>query len=253
MNGVSLETLGWGINDWGGSKEGVTDRRGSNILIPHRPGQTWRRKIADSRTLTFHMWVLGCDEDGVTPSGVAAQEAQMLDNWRYLRDLFWGSTSELLSLTKRWDSAYYVATGEAEFAGGLEPVGLGTTAARFTVDLHMPDPYFYGAEDTAQVTTSAATIDNIGHDDLHRLTLDFAGAGSGQYILTNATTGDTLTIDNFGTISVDTWDFTAVKGGSSILGDVTSTNDFWMSLARGGNALDINQGTCDVTWSPAYL
>lgn len=255
FNGLSLETLAWGIDKWGGSLESVPKRRGGMITVPHRPGQVWTPQVTDSRTLTFAMWVTCNDPaDGTVPVGQAAQEAQLLDNWAELRAAFWGVGTAEKTLTKRWTGGYNVASGLASFVGGLEPTGFGMQMARFTVDLFMADPYFYGPSDVRAITTAGGDITNAGDDATARITLAFSGSSTGSYVLTNTTTSEALTITNTGTIAVDVWNFAATKSAASILGNVSSTGDpFWLTLATGVNSFTLNRNDCNVTWTPAYL
>lgn len=250
-DGVSLQTQAWGIDKWGGDLEAPPKRRGGTLMIPTRPGQLWRPTIADSRTLTFAMWLVDCDEDGVYAATVAERQAQMLANWEMLRGLFWGSGQRELDLVKRWGSGYAEAEGQACFVNGLQPSSLGMQGARFTVDLMMSDPYFYGDLVTGRVTTSGVDLENIGDDRTVRLQLDFKSGTA--YQLTNETTDETITVATNGAVSVDVWDMDAVKAGNHVAGVVSSDADGpWMSLAQGTNHLTLNSGVCDVTWRPVF-
>lgn len=143
INGTSLQTLRWQIEDFGGTLEAPPPFRGDTITVPYAEGQVWRERVADARTITFPMVVFACDSTGAN-----ASETQLRKNWYTLRALFWGSGGAQLAITRRWaaglmSAGAITATGHGVFAGGLEPVNIGMQGLRFTVDIFMPDPYFY--------------------------------------------------------------------------------------------------------------
>lgn len=250
---VSLNTLAWNISSWGDGRRAVPKFRGSNITVPHRPGEVWRPKIADANVLTLGMWVRGCEADGTV---TAERRGQFNKNWQDLANLFWNPNAQLTLTrkTRQANGSIRTDTALVEYAGGLEPSVEVPQGAKFTVDLKMADPYFYGASDSQQITTAGGTITNIGDDACRKLTLSFAGSSTGSYVLTNTTTGEAVTVANTGTIVLNTWDFSAIKSAASILGNVSSTGDpFWMTLARGANVFTLNRNTCTVAWQPVYL
>lgn len=250
VDGVALNTLARNIETWGGSRLAPPPMRGSDQRIPLRPGDKWRKKLADSRTITFGMWVQGCDDDGIVP---ADSHAEFNQNWSELRRLMWKSYRQVaLVKRERRPSGLITATASAQFYGGLEPGMLDPASAKFTVDMHLADPYFYMADVVEDAITDTATITPDSDDVERKLTLAFSGGG--PYTLTNAATGRELTVDNTGAIDVDCWNFTAIKAGVSVGGDLSVTGDddeaFWMTLIPEDNDLTVTGGQVVITRKP---
>jgi hypothetical protein len=126
--------------------------------VPWIPGQQYVLKVPDSKTLSFSMWVVGCNPDGTAPTN-GSQRSTFVRNWQMLRTLLW-ARQESFTLVKRFfDSQGVLRTvsGTAEFAGGLEPSMTGATRATFQVDLLMADPFFYGDTVTIYFNTLDAS------------------------------------------------------------------------------------------------
>lgn len=148
VNGTSLQTYAWNISTLGGSRSGVPPLRGSNRALAYFPGQQWRPKVPDQRTLSLAMWVLGSDANGVAPPAGSTQEIAFTANLAALQALFWsGGHGEQITLTKRWRTQAGVqsASALAELAGTLEPEMTGPYRGTLVVDLLLADPFFYGA------------------------------------------------------------------------------------------------------------
>ena len=246
VNGSSLNTFARNLSTLEG-RWGAPPLRGENVLVPGRPGRAWVRKVPDQRTITLAGWVRGANDDGTIP---AESRGKFFENWIALRKLLWHPASQQ-SLTKRWkgtDGIVKTAVGQVEFAGGLEPSMQGDRGAAFTCDLLMADPYFYGAQQTAHVTTSGLTVVNDGDDRARAMTLTFSAAAA----LTNTSTGRAITVT--GATVVDVMQFSATTigpGGVSTTGWPTEV--FWYFLQLGNNVLTLSAGTCDIAWQPVYL
>ncbi len=145
VNGTILNTLAYNIETLSG-REGIPPRRGSNVVIPYKPGRLWVPKLEDERPLTLAMWVRDADVNGVQAATATARRAQLRDNIETLKNLF-GVFDELLTLERkiRLGSGLVTRTAEAECVGTMpfEWVEGHFSFAKFVADLVMPDPYWY--------------------------------------------------------------------------------------------------------------
>lgn len=141
--GTSLHTYAQSIETLSGL--GPPAMRGENIVIPLRPGAMYIQKTADQQLLTLAMWLRGVasSADGGT---TAATREQYMRNWNDLVRLLWRDGS-LFPLTKRFydgaNPSIISATAQVEYRGGLKPTFIGRNAAKCTVDLNIPDAFFF--------------------------------------------------------------------------------------------------------------
>lgn len=158
-----LSTPAYNIDTWGDDRQKPPAFRGDNPIVPLVPGASWVSKVADQKTITLAGWVIGESDSGLNiPS--AQKKQKFHDNWTNLRS--WLAQAGQFTVTKRWTDTtgtFRTATAQAEFAGGLAPAAFSPSGARFTVDLRLADPYFYGtavavAFDTSVTGTYHPTI-----------------------------------------------------------------------------------------------
>jgi len=269
VDGTSLQTWARNISTLGGSRWGVPSMRGSNIMVPGRAGALWQPKVADSRTITLAMWVRGTDDNGVLGT---TPKKTFTANWRALQQLLWKPDGTQFSLTKRWDDGSGVksATALAEFAGGLEPTMMGPYGAKFTVDLLLADPYFYGTQVTSTLAVGVGQVVNNAGDvpaTPYGMSLKFNGALTNGKV-TNSTVSPNVWAQWTGAISggdgitLDVDEFTAIKqsDSSNQIGGVSYSpgpNGEWFYMAKGNNTLTLTAsagaGTCTFKHRPAYL
>lgn len=143
VDGTSLETYAWGIQQLVEAREAPPPLRGEDYVIPEAAGQLWVPKVPDSRVITLEMWVIGQDA-----AGNVTDDAGWRANLRALRALLWVPDAQV-TLTKRWRASgggVDSASAEVQYAGGLtyEVEDRGLMVARTSVDLKLADPYFYG-------------------------------------------------------------------------------------------------------------
>lgn len=158
-----LSTPAYNIETWGDDRQKPPAFRGGNLVVPLSPGETYVPKIADAQTKTLAGWVLGESDSGVNIVG-SQRKQQFHNNWAMIRS--WFAREGQFTITKRWiDTAgvFRTATALVEFAGGLSPAVFSPSGAKFTVDIHFADPYFYGpavsiAFDTSATGSYAGTI-----------------------------------------------------------------------------------------------
>lgn len=69
VNGVVLNTLAKNISSLAGRLRAPAYRTG-NVVVPGSHGELWvPNKKFQANTITFPMWVVGCDDDGEIPGG----------------------------------------------------------------------------------------------------------------------------------------------------------------------------------------
>src|SRR5712692_9521566 len=158
IDGTPLQTFAYNIATLGGSRFDLPPLRGSNMTFAYRPGQIWRPKIADARTMTLLMWVAGVDPNTRGAPGPYGPQQSWADNWNMLRRLFWGPSRQVV-LERLWKLTVggtpTLVAGTAHAQLGPSPLSsalamTGPARADFAVDFVLADPFFYG---TPIVTT----------------------------------------------------------------------------------------------------
>lgn len=259
VNGVSLQTLGWGIDAPGGSLEAPPPPRGGDIGVAHRDGALHRARTPDPRTLTFPMYVLDCDAAG---AGSGYLEA----NWAALRAAFYGTPNGQSVVAKRWGGGYYTAVSYCVYAGGLEYTSMGEQARRFAVDLTLSDPWFYSTEQTLgtfAVGTHDITDDVLGDVRSPRYTITYTGPLTNPTVTVKQSTTVLSTLTYTGdiasakTLVVDWPDFT-VSGTDTAASveHITATSQPWVDLAPVATSVVIGgsgAGSVKLEYFPAWF
>lgn len=267
VNGVPLQTLAYNISTWGGDLQAPPPLRGEDLTIPYVPGRRLMPRVPDSRSMTFNMWVVGADVDGKVPAS-ATMRAEFEKNFKMLRNLFWNQ-GKPITLTKRWreygSSTVLSASATGIFSGGFAPSMNGAQRATYSVEVFLPDPFFYGAEQTvnfAGTATSNQTFTVPGDYETSRMTMTFNGARTNMR-LTNTSRGIYVNVNHVlgsgSSIVVNPETWTAVRDTTtnvvSQLTYVGHTN--WMSLAPGSQTLSLTSssgtGTGVLKYTPRYL
>lgn len=272
VNGVSLQTLAFNVETWGGDKEAPPPLRGDDITIPYAAGRMWTPRVVDSRTITLSMWVIGADSNGFAPSS-GTRRAEFEKNWKMLRSLLWTPDAQI-TLTKRFrpygSTTVTTASAKAQYIGGLRPSMQGRERAMFTVDLLLSDPYFYGSEIeldfAAGATTRTITPTILGDARTTDIDIDFLGARSTPK-LTNSSLGHSVTYDeglaagNIATLDVKgfdaRWGATAPATSRRPGRVIHAGNPHWMTLAPGVQTLTLTgesgTGGASLRYRPAYI
>lgn len=268
LNGVNLQSHAYNIQTFGGSRSGVPGLRGEDVELAYRPGKMPGPRYADARVITLAMWVKDTAADG---SRTKSARKHFLENWNMLKRLFWNQGREMI-LTRRWDEGSGLITADAtvRFGGGLEPDMIGPTAARFTVDLVMANPFFYGQQQTVVVAASGSTnftnpgdVDSTGFG----VEVEFTGALTNPQ-LTNVTPAPDVWL-KAGT-SIASLDEVRVNLDPDIMtcdrvsddADLLSTlshggSHYWMVVVPGSNQIQLTQssgaGQATLKYRPVYL
>lgn len=154
------------------------------------------------------------------------------------------------TLTRQLDTSPMQTTaGLARYVSGLSPDRLGAVGARCAFTVLLLDGYFYdtaASTTTTTVTTAGGTVMVGGQARTRRMTLTFTGvSGAWTMVLTNTTTGVSVTLTGSGTtpVVVDVEAFTATQGGANVIGNVAHSGDnYFMVLAPGNNVFTLTGG-----------
>jgi hypothetical protein len=270
VNGVSLNQYCWSIKTIGGSRLAVPKLRGDNTLFPYRDGRAFRPKNADSRVITLAMWVAGIDPGTDNPHS-SNQAVQFNDNWKAIQRLFWSPDEQLLITRRWWENAdtpvLKEATALGELAGTMDPTMTGRTRADFAVDLLLSDPFFYGPEITANLSTSG-TVNVVNPGDIpvwSTIKITLNGELTSPTIVNQTADPDvwmrinTSVIAN--PINIDVGEFTVINSfdNSHLTGSVSHSGfRAWMKLLPGTNTLKLTStgnstGNAVLKFKPAYL
>lgn len=265
VDGTSIQQYAWNVATLGGDRDSVPGWRGQDRVFAYKAGAAVRPMVADSRTLTLLMWVVGMNADGTVP---ASQEIAYNENRRMLKRLFWKPGGATFALTKRWnDSAgLHSATAQGRIDGNMSPEMHGPHGSAFVVDVFLPDPWFYGAEVSTPVPlTTPTVILNDGDDVCTSLAVDFVGQLTNPKI-TNQTpnpdvwlkVGSSVALADTVTVVVDAATVKRASDSANLIGAVTHSGArAWMGLQRDGNTLvlsaDGGAGSAVVRHRPAYF
>jgi len=237
--------------------------RGEDRQYAFRPGREFRPRVADSRSITLGLWLIGQDGTGTT---VADYMANYAGAERALRRLLRPDGGQEFEITRTWtdDVGTHTATGHG-IAGSIQRQRAGRHAGRVTVDIGMADPFFYGSPVVVPLAVGASTpVDNPGDDATTAAVVVFDGPLSNP-TLTNSTLtpevwvkagtdladGDSLTLDVLATSILRASD------SANLIGAVTHSGArAWMSLRRGSNTLTLSAdggaGSATLTYQPVY-
>lgn len=268
---TSLQSQHWNIATWGASRFSLPTLRGQDYEQPYRAGLQWRAKYPNSKTVTLSMWTAGISQTTGLPDATDKRLA-FNNNLQQIRQLFWNRNaqgSEQGQLIRRWwltqggTNKIVKATSMAEIAGTMEPTMNGRLGASFAVDLLLSDPYFYGVAQTQAVTTSGATITNLGEgvvgegypSAVNAFTITLTG---GPCTITNVTAGVSVTYNTTvvsSPVTLDILNYTATdNSGANVIANVKhSGSRMWMALVPGANVITVTAGTATFNWNPPYV
>lgn len=290
INGTSLHQYGWSVTTFGGSRYDVPPRRGENLTLAYRPGAVHRAKQPDQRTITLTMFLVGM----VPATGVAPvdQRVQFNDSWEFLRRLVWKYNNNVVTLTRRWFLTFpypgdtstsglsaatpglpatgvnlVVANTSAELSGQMTPTMTGRTRADFSMDLLLPDPYFYAPTITASMNLSTATtVYNAGNDvaAFYGVEIDLVGPITNPTV-TNLTTGTYVkyngAIASGDSVTLYCSTFQALKTSDANQNRIKYVTHggarHWMGVIPGVNSLKLTAtagtGTAVIRYRPPYV
>jgi hypothetical protein len=237
--------------------------RGDDRQYAFRPGREFRPRVADSRSITLGLWLIGQDGTGTT---VAEYMANYAGAERQLRRLLRPAGGTEFEITRTWtdDLGTHTATGRG-IAGSIQRQRAGRHAGRVTVDVGMADPFFYGDPVVVPLEVGEDTVvTNAGDEATAAVVLSFAGPLSNP-TLTNSTLapevwvkagtdladGDSLTLD------VTATSVFRASDSANLIGSLTHSGArSWFALGRGANTVTLSAdggaGTAVLTYQPVY-
>ena len=159
---VPLNQYAWAVQSFGGSARGLPPLRGENPVYANRPGQAFRAKTADSRTISLEMFVNGINPVTNGPSGDS--ELQFNQNLEGLQALFW-TPGDQVQLVRRWRTPAGIrkGTAKAQISGTMDPEMTGRSRATFQVDLLLADPFFYSDPVTVALPLDGTPVDVVNN------------------------------------------------------------------------------------------
>jgi hypothetical protein len=267
VSGVSLNTYVQNLNSWGGSREAPAPLRGENLKIPYMYGEKFIPKQPDARQMTLEGWVTA------ERNGVESRD-NLKQNWRDLRKLLWRPQDEF-ALTRRWKNESGVsktATAMAQFTGGLEP-SIDNLLLRFSCELRLADPFFYGSEISLPISTSYVNITEHGDYPTKKMFIDLVGPltypkvtfvsnGGSNFITESTTTYPSIAAGTTVTLDIENFKATETTGGvtTKTSGKVVNTiSAAWAKMGREMNGTDprvilggTGTGTATLRYRPAY-
>jgi len=250
-----------------GARTGVPNLRGGNIAVYGRPGQVHQPKVADQRTLTLRGWVSNEDSAGTVLGTDCGQGLET--NWRWLRRLLWRENGETFQLRRRWydeNEVLLTAIADVEYSNGLDLSQHVYEAGRWTCGLNLPNPYFWGPEETIELAVDTPTVvTNLGDVSTSRITADFIGILQNPEIRNSSTAPEVwlrlgtsiAALDNV-LADVDAYTVVRTSDSGNLISAVTRSGARpWMLLVPGSNTMTLTAtsgaGTVDLAWQPAYL
>lgn len=255
VDGQDLANYAYGVEVLDGT-EGIPSRRGGNIAVPNRPGAIWRPKMPAERTITLAMWVRERDVDD---QAGADPHARFNANMEGLKRLF-GVYHRQVALTKRktLETGLLTLTSLGECVNTLDFTEVDRDIARFTVDLLLNDPFWYGSEVAPSLSSGAGSITNAGSGVAYKMKIRFNGSVTNPTVTNtsgNVSVTYTGTIPGGQWVELDTGLFTAVtNGGVNVTGSVSHGGAAsWMELYPGVNSMSLSGGSATVTYSTPYL
>lgn len=263
----------WNVTTFGGTPRALGPLRGGDIQVAYTPGQIFRPKFPDSRTITLQMFVAGISPTTNQPvvyNGSTHQ--QFSDNYQTLRHFFWTPAYQI-QLTRQWSLTQngvitlVSGTANCQIIGAMEATMTGDSRADFSIDLALQDPYFYGASQTTNISyNNLTTIQNLGDDvaGYSNFSVKINGpmASPRLYNSTNGVWMQYNSIINSGDyITFDVGNYIATRHSDNTIqtGLVShSGNRRWMALNPGNNTLVLSgqmtsSGTGSVTFQPPYI
>jgi hypothetical protein len=237
VDGVVLNTLAKNIESIAGRLH-VASKRTANVQVPGRPGALYvPNKLDDINTITLPMWVRGCDDNGLIPSGSARVE--FFKNLDQLTRLF-GKPYGLLDVRHTLPDTtirqcFAELTDELDFTTtGPNPLG------KYSVALEVPAVYWQDLNQIVQNLAVPASGTNLNFNNFAGGTApvwDSVITLTGPFTsmtVQDVPSGDTVTV-NTGiaagqTVVLDNDAMTVMQGANDLLTFTSHTGDVFLVL-----------------------
>ena len=230
---------------------GIPKYRGSDLRVPFQHGNRWIKKRFDSRKVVLSMWIKGIDRADLDRN----------------IDAFLTAIGKpgLHTLSRTLRSGETRVT-QAELCSEIQFVRKNPGYAKFALELELPDPFFYGTENSADVRMALTspliwTHTNDGSAPATDMVITLEGPLSNP-VLRNWNNG--VWIQYVGTIAsgqvvvLDTKYFTCMQGEDNMISIVKHGGDAcWMILDAGVNSMELETdtigGKVTLSYYPAFF
>ncbi len=157
MNGFALDSAAWNIETLSGRRQAPSFRSAA-ISIPGRSGEVVEFDgTYDPGKIILSMWVIGCDEDGLIPTGSSAKQ-EFDYNLDRLLAVFMGNPTGL-SLYQEDMADGSVRCADVYVSDVITPDMFGANMAKFAVNMTIPNSFKYENSDLTFSITNAAAGD----------------------------------------------------------------------------------------------
>ena len=237
FNGASLSSRGkWDIEAVI-EGIGIPKYRGSDLRVPFQHGNRWIKKRFDSRKVVLSMWIKGIDRADLDRN----------------IDAFLTAIGKpgLHTLSRTLRSGETRVT-QAELCSEIQFVRKNPGYAKFALELELPDPFFYGTENSADVRMALTspliwTHTNDGSAPATDMVITLEGPLSNP-VLRNRNNDVWIqyvgTIPDGKSVILDTKHFTCLQGADNMISIVKHGGDaYWMILDAGDNSLVLETET----------
>ena len=225
---------------------GIPKYRGSDLRVPFQHGNRWIKKRFDSRKVVLSMWIKGIDRADLDRN----------------IDAFLTAIGKpgLHTLSRTLRSGETRVT-QAELCSEIQFVRKNPGYAKFALELELPDPFFYGTENSADVRMALTspliwTHTNDGSAPATDLVITLEGPLSNP-VLRNRNNDVWIqyvgTIPDGKSVILDTKHFTCLQGADNMISIVKHGGDaYWMILDAGDNSMELATETTDGSFTLEY-
>jgi phage-related protein len=245
---VPLSTPAWATEDISSLLAGPP-ARGTDLVIPGRPGQIARPRVTDARTVTIPLTVFGdYDWEG---NAYADRRLGLMTNLEHLKlRLAPPLGTDQRNLT--WYSPAGDRRAKTLPESAIDISMLGTHTARVVITLTIPSGLLRGVNDTVETLTGSGTLTIAGTALVTDHIITTSGSAS-TFEINNTSTGNKLIYNaSHSALTFDCGAYTLTGGNA---GAVTTTGTaLWLPLRPGNNALTLTGTTSiTITYKAAWL
>lgn len=239
--------------------------RGEDQAFYKVPGVELGPRTEDAETITLGMHILG---DALSETIAGRQDAFWAAKRGLLRLLRPDTDSRQFTLTRAWtdDLGSHTAStvGTVDTAPSWRQIN--AFQAQLTVDVFLPDPFFYGAEQLQALALDTPTvITNAGDAATTHIGIDLAGQLANPRV-TNSTpdpevwvqVGSAVAVADSVTLDVENSLIERASDGANLIGAVTHSGArAWFGLKRGDNTVELTAdsgaGSATVRWLEKWM
>lgn len=248
INGEALNTIARQLHLY---PDSLLGRRGENVIIAGRPGARHRSKPHSQQVQTFVLELLSVDE-----FGNKGQPAF----WRNMDRLKALLAPELIEISREiqlTDGRHSTRTGTFEVVAAPDiTISQRAVSATVTWDALFPDPYWYEPARVLTGQSGGFVVFNPGTVRHYNAVVRIHGPATDPTLTSNGAAVTVVgTIADGDWVELDSDLFTAVDDtGTSVAGAVSRSGSInFVEISPGYNTFDLSDGTCDVSFRPAFM